>query len=160
VFCPVSPAPQMVVSSGETSPTEIGTRKSVWVRQSSTSPGPLIVTGDSAKATGRLVNPWWAMGQDLQNVLQTLRAHETDLRRLGVAHAAVFGSVARGEARQESDIDVLVELDEHRPMGIFEYARLKLYVNELFDRPSDVVNRRTLKPLLCANILHDMVDAF
>ena len=59
----------------------------------------------------------------LQNALETLRAHETDLRRLGVAHAAVFGSVARSEARAESDIDVLVELDENRPMGIFEYAR-------------------------------------
>jgi len=100
------------------------------------------------------------MRLDLQNALETIRAHETDLRRLGVAHAAVFGSVARGEAGAESDIDVLVELDENRPMGIFEYARLKLYINELFDGSSDVVNRRTLKPLLQANILHDTVHAF
>jgi hypothetical protein len=77
-----------------------------------------------------------------------------------VAHAAVFGSVARGEERAESDIDVLVELDENRPMGIFEYARLKIYINELLDGSSDVVNRRTLKPLLQASILHDMVHAF
>jgi len=108
----------------------------------------------------RLANSWWAMRLDLQNALETLRAHETDLRRLGVAHAAVFGSVARGEGRAESDIDVLVELDENRPMGIFEYARLKLYINELFDGPSDVVNRRTLKPLIEANILRDTVHAF
>jgi len=93
-------------------------------------------------------------------VLQTLRAHESDLRQLGVAHAAVFGSVARGEAGADSDIDVLVELDESRPLGIFEYARMKLYINELFDGSSDVVNRRTIKPLLRANILHDTVDAF
>jgi predicted nucleotidyltransferase len=97
---------------------------------------------------------------DLQSVLETLRAHESDLRRLGVAHAAVFGSVARGEARAGSDIDVLVELDETLSIGIFEYARLKLYVNGLFNRPIDVVNRRTLKPLLKANILHDTVRAF
>ena len=102
----------------------------------------------------------WAMRLDLQNALETRLAHETDLRRLGVAHAAVFGSLARGEARAESDIDVLVELDENRPMGIFEYARLKLYINELFDGPSDVVNRRTLKPLIEANILRDTVHAF
>lgn len=77
-----------------------------------------------------------------------------------MAHAAVFGSVARGEERAESDIDVLVELDENRPMGIFEYARLKIYINELLDGSSDVVNRRTLKPLLQDSILHDMVHAF
>jgi predicted nucleotidyltransferase len=82
------------------------------------------------------------------------------LRQLGVAHAAVFGSVARGEARKESDIDVLVELDESRPIGVFEYARLKLYIGQLFDGAGDVVNRRTLKPLLRGNILRDAIDAF
>ena len=100
------------------------------------------------------------MRLDLQYVLEILRAHESDLRRLGVAHAAVFGSVARGEADTESDIDVLVDLDESRPRGIFEYARMKLYINEVLGAPSDVVNRRTLKPLLRTNILHDTVHAF
>ena len=97
---------------------------------------------------------------DLQNVLETLRDHESDLRRLGVSHTGVFGSVARGEAGVGSDIDVLVELDENRPMGVFEFARLKIYINELLDGRSDVVNRRTLRPLLRANILHDTIDAF
>lgn len=100
------------------------------------------------------------MSPDLENVLETLRAHEADLRRLGVAHAAVFGSVARNEARPESDIDVLVELDEMQPLGVFEYARVKLYINGLFSSPSDVVNRRTLKPLLQAGILHDSIHVF
>ena len=96
----------------------------------------------------------------LNDVLQTLRTHESELRLLGVSHAAVFGSVARGEARAGSDIDVLVELDEHRSMGIFEYARLKLSINELLDGAGDVVNRRTLKPLLRDNILRDAIHAF
>jgi hypothetical protein len=96
----------------------------------------------------------------LQDALEVLRTHETDLRQLGVTHAAVFGSVARGEARKESDIDVLVELDDSRPIGVFEYARLKLYIGELFDGAGDVVNRRTLKPLLRGNILRDAIDAF
>ena len=96
----------------------------------------------------------------LSDVLETLRTHETELRRLGVSHAAVFGSVARGEAGAGSDIDVLVELDEERSMGIFEYSRLKLYVNELLDGAGDVVNRRTLKPLLRDSILHDAIHAF
>ena len=100
------------------------------------------------------------MAAVLSDVLETLRTHETELRRLGVSHAAVFGSVARGEAGAGSDIDVLVELNEERSMGIFEYARLKLYVNELLDGAGDVVNRGTLKPLLRDNILRDAINAF
>ena len=96
----------------------------------------------------------------LDDILETLRTHEGELRRFGVSHAAVFGSVARGEARGDSDIDVLVELDENRAMGIFEYARLKLYVNDLLDGAGDVVNRRTIKPLLRDSILRDAIHAF
>jgi len=101
-----------------------------------------------------------AMAARLYDVLHTLRAHERELRGFGVAHAAVFGSVARGEAEAGSDVDVLVELDEERPMGIFAYARLKLYIDELLDGASDVVNRRTLKPLIRERVLHDAVRAF
>lgn len=96
----------------------------------------------------------------LDAVLNALRAHESELRQLGVSHAAVFGSVARCEARSDSDIDVLVDLDPERHMGVFEYARLKLYVNEILDGAGDVVNRRTLKPLLRDSILRDAVHAF
>jgi predicted nucleotidyltransferase len=100
------------------------------------------------------------MTRSLNAALDVLRTHELELRRLGVSHAAVFGSVARGEARSDSDVDVLVDLDQDRPMGVFEYARLKLYVNEILDGAGDVVNRRTLKPLLRDSILRDAVHAF
>lgn len=96
----------------------------------------------------------------LVDVLEILRAHQGELRRLGVSHAAVFGSVARGEAQAGSDIDVLVELDERHPIGIFEYARLKLYIDELLGGAGDVVSRTTLKSTLRDNILRDAVDAF
>lgn len=100
------------------------------------------------------------MQGNLQDVLATLRAHESELRRLGVEHASVFGSVARGDSGIESDIDVLVDLDESRPIGVFQYARLKLYINGLLNGSADVVNLRTLKPLLRGSILHDAVHAF
>ncbi len=100
------------------------------------------------------------MPATLDEAIDTLRAHERELRRLGVSHAAVFGSVARGEARTDSDVDVLVELDQNLPMGMFEYARLKLYINEILTGAGDVVNRRTLKPLVHDSIVRDAVDAF
>jgi len=100
------------------------------------------------------------MTSTLNSVLDTLRTHESELRRLGVSHAAVFGSVARGEDGPQSDIDVLVELNQDRPLGVFEYARVQLYINEILNGVSDVVNRRTLKPLLRDSILRDAVHAF
>ncbi|MGE5648385.1 MAG: nucleotidyltransferase family protein [Acidobacteriota bacterium] len=96
----------------------------------------------------------------LENVLTALRGHEPELRRLGVSHAAVFGSVARGEAGSDSDIDILVDLDPSRPIGVFEYARLKLFINDILGGAADVVNRKTLKPLLRDSILGDAVHAF
>ena|ERR1700679_1409840 len=100
------------------------------------------------------------MNDTLDRTIAALRSHEGDLRRLGVAHASVFGSVARGEDKSGSDIDVLVELDRDRPIGMFEYARLKIYIGEILNGASDVVNRRALKPLLRDSILRDAVDAF
>jgi predicted nucleotidyltransferase len=96
----------------------------------------------------------------LPRVLETLHEHEAELRRRGVLHASVFGSVARGGARADSDVDVLLDLDPQRPMGVFEYARLKLFLAELLGESVDVVNSKTLRPLLKDAILRDAVNAF
>ncbi len=99
------------------------------------------------------------MAAYLPQALQTLQEHEAELRQRGVRHASVFGSVARGEARKDSDVDVLVDLDPERPMGVFEYASLILYIRRLLNG-ADVANRKTLKPLLRDSILREAVNAF
>jgi hypothetical protein len=116
--------------------------------------------GIAIDVVGPLVDSWVTMPSSLQDVLEALKAHEAELRRLGVCHAAVFGSVARGEARPASDVDILVDLDPDRPIGVFEYARLKLYIGELLGGGGDVVNRKSLKPLLRASVLRDSANAF
>jgi predicted nucleotidyltransferase len=105
------------------------------------------------------------MAYSLAEALQILKAHEPELRRRGVTHAAVFGSVARGEAGQASDVDILIDLDPSKPIGLFDYAAIKLYIAELFgvdtlDGPIDIVNRKNLKPRLQGNILRDAIHAF
>jgi uncharacterized protein len=105
------------------------------------------------------------MGYSLSEALQILKAHEPELRRRGVTHAAIFGSVARGEAGTTSDVDILIDLDPNKPIGLFDYAAIKLYIAELFgidtlDGPIDVVNRNNLKPRLRGNILRDAIHAF
>ena len=59
--------------------------------------------------------------------------------------AAVFGSVARGDIRPGSDIDVMVEIDPEAHLTVFDYAGLKDYIAGLFDGPVEVVNRDGLK---------------
>ena len=64
------------------------------------------------------------------------------------------------DACSGSDIDVLVDLDPQQPIGLFEYARIKLYIAELLGGSADLVNRKTLKPLLRESILRDTMHAF
>ncbi|HEY0524018.1 MAG TPA: nucleotidyltransferase family protein [Stellaceae bacterium] len=97
---------------------------------------------------------------DRQQVIATLRAHEEELRRRGVRHAALFGSVARGEAISTSDIDILIELEPEAPIDMFGYAGLKRYIADLFAGPVDVVNRDALKPSLRRPAIADAVYAF
>lgn len=57
----------------------------------------------------------------LDEVLAVLRAHESDLKRKGIARAAIFGSVARQQSRGDSDVDIMVELDPMNIPSLFTY---------------------------------------
>jgi predicted nucleotidyltransferase len=80
-----------------------------------------------------------------QQALEILRRAEPDLRARGVLHAALFGSVARNEARADSDLDVMIEVDPDASIGVYQYVDLKEYIAGLFDGPVDVVSRDSLK---------------
>ncbi len=97
---------------------------------------------------------------DKDAVIATLREHRADLERLGVIHAALFGSVARGEAGPESDIDIAVDLTDDAAPGVYEYVGLKLRIGELFTGPVDVIDRASMKPWLLAEVTRDAIYAF
>lgn len=92
--------------------------------------------------------------------LDTLRRSERALRERGVKHAALFGSVARGDHRPDSDIDIMVEIDPDAGMTVFDYVELKSYIATLFAEPVDVVNREGLKPYVGPAATTDAVYAF
>ena len=94
------------------------------------------------------------------DILARLRAVEPELRARGIRHAALFGSVARGEERANSDIDILVEFEPGAEGSVYDYMRLKEYVASLFDGPVDVIDRDALKPHLRAPATRDAVYAF
>ncbi len=92
--------------------------------------------------------------------LEVLRRSEHALRKRGVRHAALFGSVARGENRPDSDIDIMIEIDPAARLTVYDYAGLKEYIAGLLDRPVDVVSRRNLKAHVASAATADAIDAF
>ena len=94
------------------------------------------------------------------DAIDTLRRSEQALRDRGVAHAALFGSVARGDSRSDNDIDIMIEIDPDAHLTVFDYVGLKEYIAGLFDRPVDVVNRDTLKSHVRPAATADAVYAF
>ena len=61
-------------------------------------------------------------------VIGQLRAVESLLRARGVHHAALFGSVARGDESPESDIDILVDLDANVVRTVYDYVGIKHFI--------------------------------
>ena len=102
----------------------------------------------------------YVFAMNAQDAVATLRRHEDALRARGVVHAAVFGSVARGDNRPDSDLDILVEFEPGAEGSIYEYVRFKEYVAGLFVVPVDVIDRAALKPYLRAPAARDAVYAF
>ncbi len=75
-------------------------------------------------------------------------------------HAALFGSVAHGDNRSDSDIDVMIEIDPNARMTVFEYVDIKDYIAALFGEPVDVVNRAGLKPYVRSAATANAIYAF
>jgi uncharacterized protein len=95
-----------------------------------------------------------------EEIIARLQENEATLRKRGVAHAALFGSRARGDQGPESDTDIMIEFDPTARITIFDYANLKAYIAALFDGGVDVVNRDGLKPYVKPAATVDAIYAF
>lgn len=93
-----------------------------------------------------------------QGILDKLEASRNELRQMGVKSLSLFGSLARDEATDRSDVDLLVEFD--RPIGLFQFIRVQQYLQEVLcvDRV-DLVMLDALHEELRDDILRDAIRA-
>jgi len=94
-------------------------------------------------------------GKTRDEIIQVLRERRSDLDRMGVKSLALFGSAVRGEARENSDVDLLVEF--HRPVGLFEFIDLKGYLEGLLGCRVDLGTSASLRPQLRDAVLREAV---
>jgi predicted nucleotidyltransferase len=88
-------------------------------------------------------------------VIRILAGHRMQIRAVGVKSLALFGSVARGDDRPDSDIDVLVEF--HGAATFDQYMDLKFLLEELLGRRVDLVSTKGLRPQLRSYVERDVL---
>jgi predicted nucleotidyltransferase len=93
-------------------------------------------------------------------IIDILRAHEAELRRAGVLHLSLFGSVARGDAEAASDVDLAAEFDPAARMDLIRLAALERRLGEILGRRADLLPEPVDKARLRANIERDRRRAF
>jgi predicted nucleotidyltransferase len=82
-----------------------------------------------------------------EEVIARLQQHEADLKRLGVEHLYLFGSMARGEAKDDSDIDLFFDYEKGK-LGLFELMDVKAFAARILGRETDIMTRDSLHKTL------------
>ncbi len=96
------------------------------------------------------------MKRDPEEILKVIEVNREKIKSFGVRRLGLFGSAARGEATESSDLDFLVELE----IKTFDnYMELKEFLEELFDCKVDLVMVGALKPRLREPILKETIYA-
>ena len=89
-----------------------------------------------------------------RDIISLLETNRDAIRDYGVRELGVFGSFARGEQTEKSDVDVLVDLEKHTFRA---YMDLLFFLENLFGRKVDLVMKDTIKPIIKNRILAETI---
>jgi uncharacterized protein len=91
-----------------------------------------------------------------ESLLQTLAEIKPELtRRYHIKRIGLFGSFVRGEQRQASDVDILVEFSQ--PIGLFKFLEFEEQLEKAVGMKVDLVSRKALTPRIGRHILNEVV---
>lgn len=100
------------------------------------------------------------MAQLLDDVIVRLRGEADELRRRGIRHLAVFGSVARGDARPDSDVDIAIEIEPGARFSLITMEGTRRHLEGILGRPVDIGTKGSLKARVRETFDHDNVEVF
>ena len=94
-----------------------------------------------------------------EETIKTLREHSAEIReRFGVCRLRLFGSTARNDASDDSDIDVLVEFTSDPTFN--GYFDLKFFLEDLLERNVDLATGEMVRPEIRSYVEQDLIDVF
>jgi predicted nucleotidyltransferase len=99
------------------------------------------------------------MPMQRDEAIAKLKQHETELRRLGVQRLYLFGSTARGEAREDSDVDLFFDYERGK-LGLFELMDVKEETSRILGRKADIMTRDSLHRVLRSRIEASALQVF
>lgn len=94
-----------------------------------------------------------------EEALQRIKANQARLAAFPIKRLAVFGSVARDEAEESSDVDILVEFEPEARVGLFEFMDVKESLEQILGCRVDLATPDALKPQLRQSILAEAIYA-
>jgi predicted nucleotidyltransferase len=97
---------------------------------------------------------------DQRTVIALLRQHEPELRAAGIVHLRLFGSVARGDASAQSDIDLMADFDRSQRLTLVTMARLENRLSDLLGVKVDLSPAHSMKEPVRARASREAVHAF
>jgi predicted nucleotidyltransferase len=97
---------------------------------------------------------------DKSVIIEKLREHEAELRAAGIVRLSIFGSVARGDATEQSDVDLMGDFDRANDLTVFDMAGLEVRLANILGAPVDLADRRMLKAPVRSRAEREAVLAF
>lgn len=102
----------------------------------------------------------YGKAMDRNSAIARLKAHEAELRAMGVSTLALFGSTARGDARPGSDIDLAARFDPAAKVGMVKYGTILERLRTLLSAPVDLIGEPARTPRMQAEIDRDRTPVF
>ena len=93
-------------------------------------------------------------------ILASLRRLESQLRGKGITHLAIFGSRARGDQRPESDLDVLVDIEDGIKFSLLDLIGISHIIGDELGIPANMFMRRSLEKKMAQTIEPDIIEIF